>query len=97
MDRRANQRALAIRRAGDLLPDPPDRIGAELDLSTGFVLLDRTQESEDPFLHEIEERQCRMMVPPRQAHHQADVGRHHAIAQGTVSGELVFQSTDEAP
>ena len=67
------------------LPDPPRRIGRELESSAPVELLDRAHEPEHAFLDEVEERQPLAAVALRDRDDEAQVRVDHPLLRGRVS------------
>src|SRR5436190_6504325 len=79
-------RARLVReRAGDRLPDPPGRVGRELEALAVVELLRRANEPDRPLLDQIEERQALVPVLLRDRHDEAEVRLDHLLLRGVVA------------
>src|SRR5436190_11374025 len=77
---RHSDRARLVReRAGDRLPDPPGRVGRELESAAVVELFGRAHEPDRPLLDQIEEGQALIAVALGDRHHQAQVGLDHLL------------------
>src|SRR5262245_1040301 len=79
-------RARLVRdRARDRLPDPPGRVGRELEASAVVELLDRADEAERAFLDEIEERQPAPEIALRDRDDEPEVRLDHVLLRRDVA------------
>src|SRR5205085_11874543 len=85
VDGQPDRPALVGERPCDRLPDPPGRVGRELEAEPVVELLDGADEAEVPFLDEVEERDARLRVVARYRHHEAEVRRDQAALRGLVA------------
>jgi hypothetical protein len=84
-----NRHADRARLVGDRtlhgLPDPPGRVGGELQPALPFELLDRADEAEHTLLDEIEERQALVAVVLRDRDDEPQVRLDHLLLGGHVA------------
>src|SRR5690606_4324674 len=79
MDRDADRARLVGDRAGDRLPDPPGRIGAELVAAAILEFVDRLHQADIAFLNEVEELQPAVGIFLRDRDHEAQVRLDHFL------------------
>jgi len=70
---------LVRQRTGDSLPDPPRRVGGDLEPPAVVVLLGRPDETEGALLNQVEKRQPLVAVVLRDRDHQPQVGLDHPL------------------
>src|SRR5215217_222220 len=79
VNRDADRPRLVGQRAGDRLPDPPGRIGRELEALAVVELLRRANETERALLNEVEERQSLVSVVLGDGDDEPQVGLDHLL------------------
>src|SRR5690606_32267524 len=89
VERNADRARLLRLRAGDRLPDPPRRVGAEAVAALVVVLIDRAHQPDIPFLDQVGEGQALAHVTLGDADDQARVGAAQVLArQLTIRDKL---------
>ena len=68
----------------DGLPDPPDRVGDELDVLVGIELFRGVDQSDVPLVDEVEEEHMRVAVLFRVGDDKAEVGLDQLLERGLV-------------
>src|SRR4051812_24472131 len=79
MDWDPDRAGLLLQRALHRLPDPPGRIGRELEAAAMVELLDRADQADDALLDQIQERQPEAAVALGVRDDQAEVGLDHPV------------------
>src|SRR5690349_23303848 len=85
VDRDADRARLVGERAGDRLPDPPRRVGRELEALAVVELLRRADEPERALLDEVEEGQSLVPVVLGDRHHEPEVGLDHLLLRVQIT------------
>src|SRR3954447_19199736 len=85
VDRDANRARLVGEGPRDRLPDPPGRIGRELEALAVVELLRRANETERALLDEVEERQSLVSVVLRDGDDEPQVGLDHLLLRVEVA------------
>ena len=67
------------------LADPPCRIGRELEATAPVELLDGANETDDPFLDQVEQREAVTLVLLRNRHDETEVRVHHPVLRRLVA------------
>src|SRR5205814_5005863 len=67
------------------LPDPPGRIGRELETPAVVELLRRPCQPDRPLLDQVKKRQALAAVPLRDRHHQTEVGLNHLLLRAMIA------------
>ena len=102
VDGQADDPALVGERARDRLPDPPGRVGRELEAHLVVELLDGADEPEVALLDQVEERHAGLRVVPGDRHHEPEVALDQAALGGLVAhvlppGELALLGRGQEP
>ena len=63
----------------DRLPDPPDRVGDELDVLLGIVLLRRVDQPDVPLVDQVEEEHVRVAEALRVGDDEAEIRLHELL------------------
>src|SRR3712207_5339946 len=79
VDRDPDRARLVGQRAGDRLPDPPRRVGRELEALAVVELLRRANQPERALLDEVEERESLVAVVLRDGDDEPQVGLDHLL------------------
>ena len=85
VDGHADRPALVGDRARHCLPDPPGRVGGELEPLAPVELLRRAHEPDRPLLDQVEERQPLVAVALRDRDDEAEVRLDHRLLRGVVA------------
>src|SRR4029079_5096079 len=84
--READRAGVVCQGALHRLPDPPGRVGRELEAAPPVELLDRTVETERALLDQVEERAGEARAPLRDREYAAQVRLDHvALADGIAA------------
>ena len=104
MHRDADRSRLVRQRARDRLPDPPGRVGRELEPAPPVELLDRADQAEVALLDQVEQRQAAPRIALRDRHHQPQVrldqrvlGRHVVLLDALGEAHLVLARDQRHP
>ena len=85
MHRHPDRARLVGERTGDCLPDPPGRVGRELEALAVVELLRRANEADRPLLDQVEEREPLVAVALRDRDDEAEVRLHHRLLGGVLA------------
>src|ERR1044071_3432778 len=84
--RRHADRPRLVRQASSYrLPDPPGRIGGELEPAAVVELLGRLHQPDRPVLDQVQERQPPVSVVLRDRHHETQVRLDHLLLRATIA------------
>src|SRR5439155_22782898 len=67
------------------LPDPPGRVGRELEAAAPVELLDRADQSDDPLLDQVEQREAVPLVLLRDRDDEPEVRVDHPLLRRRVA------------
>src|SRR5207253_6400110 len=67
------------------LPDPPGRVGRELEAASPVELLDRADQSDDPLLDQVEQREAVPLVLLRNRDDEPEVRVDHSLLRHRVA------------
>ena len=91
MNRQPDRAALLCNRPRDPLTDPPIRIGAELVAAGRVELLHTPHQTNGSLLDQIQQLHVPLGVFLGDAHHQAQVRRHHPLLGAAARLQLALQ------
>ena len=94
MDGHPDRPGLVRQRAGDRLPDPPRRVGRELEAAPPVELLDRADQSERALLDQVEERQPLVAVVLGDRDDESQVGLDHPLLRLEVAALDALRELD---
>ena len=92
--RHADRSRLVGQGSRNRLANPPRRIGGELEAAAPVELLDRANQSERPFLDQVEEREALVAVVLRYRDDESEVRLDHALLRIHVAALDPFRELD---